>query len=169
MISEMILPEWDMEMANSRKILACVPDGKFDYKPHEKSMTLGRLASHVAEMAGWAKETMSTEKLEIDASFKPYTAATSAELLEFFDKCASASRAAIAAAKDEDYPVMWSLVFSGRTAFSMPRAVCLRSMVINHHIHHRAQLGVYLRLLGVEIPGMYGPSADERAAAAAKA
>ena len=95
-ISEMILPEWDMEMANSRKLLACVPDGKFDYKPHEKSMTLGSLAGHVAGLAGWAKETMTLEKLEIDAGYKPHVPATNAELLEMFDKCAASGRAAIA-------------------------------------------------------------------------
>ena len=169
MISEMILPEWDMEMANSRKILACVPDGKFDYQPHEKSMTLGRLASHVAELSGWAKETMTLEKLEIEPGYKPHVAATSAELLEMFDKCAGAGRAAIAAAKDEDFGKMWSLSFGGKTMFTMPRAAVLRGMVINHHVHHRAQLGVYLRMLNVAIPGMYGPSADDKPAAAAAA
>ena len=158
----MILPEWDMEMANSRKLLACVPDGKFDYKPHEKSMTLGRLAGHVAELAGWAKETMTLEKLEIEAGYKPHVPATNAELLEAFDKCAAAGRAAIAGATDEDYGKQWSLVFGGHTAFTMPRAAVLRGMVISHHIHHRAQLGVYLRMLDVKIPGMYGPSADDK-------
>lgn len=162
----MILPEWDMEMANSRKLLACVPDGKFDYKPHEKSMTLGRLASHVAELAGWAKETMTLEKLELDSSYKPHVAGTNAELLETFDKCAAAGRAAIAGAKDEDYTRMWSLSFDGHVVFTQPRAGVLRGMVMNHHLHHRAQLGVYLRLLDVAIPGMYGPSADDKGMAA---
>ena len=161
-ISEMILPEWDMEMANSRKILACVPDGKFDYKPHEKSMTLGNLAAHVAELAGWAKETMTLEKLVIEPSFKPQRPTTTAELLEVFDKCSGSGRAAIAAASDADYGKQWSLVFGEHTVFTMPRAAVLRGVVMNHHIHHRAQLGVYLRLLDVKIPGMYGPSADEK-------
>src|SRR6266851_9390068 len=133
-ISQTLLPEFDQEMANSRKLLARVPDGKFDYKPHEKSMTLGRLASHVAELSGWAKETMTLEKLEIEPSYKPHIAATSAELLEMFDKCSSAGRAAIAGAKDEDYSKQWSLVFDGHTAFTMPRAAVLRGVVINHHI-----------------------------------
>jgi uncharacterized damage-inducible protein DinB len=163
MISEMILPEWDMEMASSRKLLACVPDGKFDYKPHEKSMTLGRLASHVAELAGWAKETMTLDKLELDPSYKPHVATNNAELMEMFDQCAGAGRAAIAGAKDEDYGVMWSLVMGGQTVFSQPRAATLRGMVMNHHLHHRAQLGVYLRMLDIAIPGMYGPSADDKA------
>jgi uncharacterized damage-inducible protein DinB len=166
MISEMILPEWDAEMANTRKILACVPDSHFDYKPHEKSMTLGRLASHVAELAGWARETMTLETLSIDSSYKPHIAKNNAELLELFDKCAAAGRAAIAAAKDQDYGVMWSLVFNGQTVFSMPRIATLRGMVISHHVHHRGQLSVFLRMLNVAIPGMYGPSADEQAAAA---
>ena len=161
-ISQMILPEWDMEMANSRKLLACVPDGKFDYKPHEKSMTLGSLAGHVAGLAGWAKETMTLEKLEIEPGYKPHVPATNAELLEMFDKCVASGRAAIAGAADEDYGKPWSLVFGGHMAFTMPRAAVLRGVVMNHHIHHRAQLGVYLRLLDVKIPGMYGPSADDK-------
>lgn len=160
-MSAMFLAEWDAEMASSRKLLALVPDDKFDYKPHEKSMSLGRLANHVAEMAGWAEATMTMERLELDAGYQPEIAGTNAALLAKFDKCASSGRAAIAAASDEAFGVKWTLVFGGHEVFSQPRAGVLRGMVINHHIHHRGQLAVYLRLLNIPIPGMYGPSADE--------
>jgi uncharacterized damage-inducible protein DinB len=159
--SQMLLPEFDQEMQNTRKILECVPDGKFDYQPHPKSMTLGRLASHVSEMAGWAKTTLETEVLEMDSSFKPHIAKDKAELLATFDKNVADARALIEKATDEDWHKTWNLKFNGQTMFSMPRAACVRGMVMNHLIHHRAQLGVYLRLNDIAIPGMYGPSADE--------
>lgn len=159
-LSAMILPEWDTEMATSRKLLALIPDGRFDYKPHEKSMTMGQLANHLADMAGWAKETMTLERLELDAGFRPEVAATNAALMEKFDRCAAAGRAAIAAAADDAYAVRWTMVYAGREVMSNPRGVVLRGMIINHHIHHRGQLAVYLRLLNIPLPGIYGPSAD---------
>lgn len=160
-LSEMLLPEFDMEMANTRKLLERVPDGKFDYKPHPKSMTLGRLASHVAEMPSWATMTFKVETLTFDSSFKPFLASSTKELLETFDKHVAEGHEAIAAASDEDYWKTWRLVFNGKEMMAMPRAQVMRSMVMNHLIHHRAQLGVYLRLNDVPIVGMYGASADE--------
>jgi uncharacterized damage-inducible protein DinB len=159
--SAQLLPEFDEEMKNTRKILACVPDGKFDYQPHPKSMTLGRLATHVAEMPSWATMTISTEVLEMTPDWKPNRADTQAELLEMFDKGVTEAREKIAAATDEDWQKTWTFKFAGNTVMSMPRSVVVRSTVMNHLIHHRAQLGVFLRLNEVEIPGMYGPSADE--------
>jgi len=162
-IREMLLPEYDQEMANTRKLLERLPERITDYKPHEKSMSMTRLAGHVAELPGWAKETFTKEVLEFDMeSFKPFEPKTRNEVLEMFDKNSKAGREALAAAQDEDFPVVWSLKDTkGNTIFSMPRAGCYRGMVMNHLIHHRAQLGVYLRLNNIEIPGMYGPSADE--------
>jgi uncharacterized damage-inducible protein DinB len=160
-IGEMLLPEFDQEMANTRKLLELVPEDKLDYKPHEKSMTLGRLAGHTAEMATWGATTLSTERLDLTAGAKPFSPASRVELLAGFDKGVAEARAAIAAAKDEDMAVIWTLTYAGQTIFSMPRVAVIRAMVMNHTIHHRAQLGVYLRLNEVEIPGMYGPSADE--------
>jgi uncharacterized damage-inducible protein DinB len=159
--SQILLPEFDNEMQNTRKILERVPDGKFDYQPHPKSMTLGRLASHVAELPGWAKMTLEVEVLELDSSFKPHIAKNTAELLAIFDKNVAEARARIEKASDEDWHKMWSLKFNGQTLITMPRAACMRGLVMNHLIHHRAQLGVFLRLNDVAIPGMYGPSADE--------
>jgi uncharacterized damage-inducible protein DinB len=161
-ISETLLPEYDQEMASTRKMLACVPDALFAWKPHAKSMALGRLASHIAEMPNWAEMTVKLPKLVIGPDFKPFAVATQAELLESFDKFAADGRTAIAGASDEDLAKIWELEFNGRTVISMPRSAVLRNMVMNHMIHHRAQLGVYLRLNDVAIPGMYGPSADER-------
>lgn len=159
--SQTLLPEFDEEMKNTRKILECVPDGKFDYLPHTKSMSLGRLASHVAELPAWASTTLDTEVLEMGPEFKPNVAATRQELLQIFDKGVADARAKIAAATDAAWQVTWTFKYDGKTVMSMPRAAVVRSVVMNHLIHHRAQLGVYLRLNDVAIPGMYGPSADE--------
>jgi uncharacterized damage-inducible protein DinB len=139
-----------------------VPDGKFDYKPHEKSMTLGQLASHVATIPGWAVYTLDRELLELGADAKPPVGTTRAELLEMLDKNIADARARIAEASDEDWQKIWTFKWAGQTIFSMPRAEVIRGMVMNHLIHHRAQLGVYLRLNDVMFPGMYGPSADEK-------
>lgn len=159
-ISETLLPEFDQEIANTRKILDCVPEDKFAWKPHAKSMTLGRLASHVAEMPQWSLHTITEEKLELTPDMKPFNAATKAELIETLDRNAAAARGAIAGASDEHLAKTWTLIYGGQPVFSMPRAVVLRSMVMSHMIHHRGQLSVYLRLNDVAIPGMYGPSAD---------
>jgi uncharacterized damage-inducible protein DinB len=160
-ISQTLLPEFDEEMKNTRKLLECVPDGKFDYQPHPKSMSLGRLASHVAELPGWAKTTLEVELLELGPEFKAHIAATRAELLDTFDKGVTEAREKIAAATDEDWQKMWTFKYGGKVVMSMPRAAVMRGVVMNHLIHHRAQLGVFLRLNDVAIPGMYGPSADE--------
>ena len=160
-IAQMLLPEFYQEIKNTRKLLECVPDGKFDYKPHYKSMTLGRLAGHVAELPSYATVTMSTDSFEVPDNYQPFVPKSKKEVLESFDKHAAEARAAIASATDEQLGKAWSLRARGKEMFSMPRAAVLRAMVMNHLIHHRAQLGVYLRLNNVAIPGMYGPSADD--------
>ena len=159
-ISETLLPEFDREMANSRKMLDVVPEDKFGWKPHEKSFSLGRLASHVAEMPGWATVTITQDSLELTPGQKPFNAATKAELLAAFDKNTSEARAALAGASDEHLHKNWKFIYGGHTIFDQPRTHVLRDMVLSHMIHHRGQLSVYLRLLDVPIPGMYGPSAD---------
>jgi uncharacterized damage-inducible protein DinB len=159
--SQNLLPEFDEEMKNTRKILECVPDGKFDYKPHPKSMTLGRLAAHVAGLPSWTNYTLDIEELNLTPDFKPEEAGSRTELLTTFDKNVVSAREKIAAASDEDWRVVWTLKFAGNPIFSMPRSTVMRSTIMNHLVHHRAQLGVYLRLNDIAIPGMYGPSADE--------
>jgi uncharacterized damage-inducible protein DinB len=165
--SETLLPEFDEEIKNTRKLLECVPDGNFDYKPHPKSMTLGRLATHVAEIPSWTGYTLDLEVLELQPDFKPTLAASRAELLQILDKGAAEAREKIAAASDEDWGKIWTFKYAGKTVMSMPRSAVMRGTIMNHLIHHRAQLGVYLRLNEVAIPGMYGPSADDQKSQAA--
>ena len=161
-IAQMLLPEFDQEMANTRKMLERVPDGIFDYKPHQKSMTLGRLAAHTAEIPSYATATLRVERMDFTGEEKSFTPTTRKELLDSFDKYVAESREMLSKATDEDLMKTWTLTFKGQQIFSMPRAAVLRVMVMSHLIHHRAQLGVYLRMNNVEIPGMYGPSADEK-------
>jgi len=159
--SQALLPEFEEEMKNTRKLLECVPDGKFDYQPHTKSMTLGRLASHVAELPWWGTVTLDTEVLDMQPDQKPAVYSTRAELLAAFDKHVAETRGKVAKATDEDWAKTWTFKYAGQQIMSMPRSAVMRSVVMNHLVHHRAQLGVFLRLLDVAIPGMYGPSADE--------
>jgi len=165
MINQALLPEFDMEMANTRKTLERVPDDKLGWKPHEKSMTLGRLAGHLAELPGWAANTLEADTLDIAPVGKPayqaLTATSRKEVLEQFDKHVKAARAAIAGASDAELMKSWSLLKGGQTLMTMPKIAVLRGFVMNHTIHHRAQLGVYLRLNDISVPSIYGPSADE--------
>jgi len=165
-LSEGLLPEFDQEMASTRKTLERVPDSQFGWKPHEKSMTLGRLASHVAESPGWAATTIETDSLDLAPPgappFKPVTADTRQEVLAIFEKNIAAARAAIAGASDDHLAKPWSLLMGGKTILTLPRMSVLRTFVMNHTIHHRAQLGVYLRLNNIPLPAIYGPSADEQ-------
>ncbi|HLW43129.1 MAG TPA: DinB family protein [Candidatus Acidoferrales bacterium] len=164
-IRDGILPEFDHEIASTRKVLERVPEGKPDYKPHEKSMAMGRLAGHTAEIPGWAKETVLQDSIEIrqgDPKNVALVMTSRKQLLEEFDKRAAAGRAAIAGASDEQLMKPWSLIANGKTIFTLPKIAVLRGFVMNHLIHHRAQLGVYLRLNNVPVPSIYGPSADEQ-------
>ena len=166
-INQALLPEFDQEMANTRKTLERVPDDKLGWKPHEKSMMLGRLAGHVAEMPYWAVETITKDSFDMMPAGvpppQPTIAKSRRENLEMFDKNVAAARAALASASDEHLMKPWSLMRGGQTIFSMPRIAVIRGMIMNHMIHHRAQLGVYLRLNNIPLPALYGPSADEGA------
>ena len=159
--SKTLLPEFDEEMKNTRKLLECVPDGKFDYQPHPKSMTLGRLASHVAELPSWTAATVDLDVLELPADFKPEIATSRDELLRKFDAGVAEARGKIETTTDVHWAQMWTFKYAGKTIMTMPRAAVMRGVIMNHLIHHRAQLGVFLRLNDVAIPGMYGPSADD--------
>ncbi len=160
-ISEALLPEFDMEMANTRKALERVPDAKFGWKPHEKSWAMGGLAGHLANLPGWGTTTVNTEELNLVPPFTMPPMNTSTELLAMFDKNVREARAAIAGASDDHLRGPWSLKVQGKTMMTMPRVAVLRNMVFNHIVHHRGQLTVYLRLNDIPVPGMYGPSADE--------
>ncbi len=160
-IAERLLPEFDKEMNSTRKMLEAVPDGKMDFKPHERSMPLGKLAGHIAELPSWTKSTFSSTLLEIGPDYKPFNPQSPNEVREEFEKRAAEAREWLAKATDEDMEVNWEFKWGGQTIISQPRYEVYREWVINHLVHHRAQLSVYLRLLDIKIPGMYGPSADE--------
>jgi len=160
-----LLPEWDQEMAGLRKTLERIPDDKLDWKPHEKSMTFGGLATHLANLPHWAKVTMETDDLDYapvgEEPQREEAVESVQHALELFDARLAEARAAIAAARDERLLGPWTLLAGGETLFTMPRIAVLKSMIVNHMIHHRAQLGVYLRLNDLPVPALYGPSADE--------
>lgn len=165
-IAQVFLAEFDHEMNNTRRMLECVPDEALDFKPHAKSMTMGRLAGHVAEMPGWGVHTAELDKLDIRPPdgpvFEAFEAPSRKAALELFDKHVAEARTAIAQVSDDAMSTSWTLLMQDRPVFTMPRITVLKSMILNHIIHHRAQLSVYLRMNEVAIPGMYGPSADER-------
>ena len=165
MISQSLLPEFDMEMANSRKVLERVPEGQLAFRPHPKSYTLGRLAGHIAEMPMWALMTLGQDELELRPTGPAYAAhvlESRAATLAFFDETLRKARALLELATDETMMRPWTLKDQGKTVLVMPKVAVFRSFVMNHMIHHRAQLGVYLRMNDVPVPGLYGPSADEQ-------
>jgi uncharacterized damage-inducible protein DinB len=163
--AEMTLPEFDEEMAKTRKVLERVPEDKVDWKPHPKSNTIGWNANHLADLPRWVSVTLNHSEFDFAPVDGPRyqlpTLRTSRELVELFDRNVAEARRAIAEASDEDVMKPWSLKQAGTVLFTMPKAVCLRSFGFNHMIHHRAILCVYLRLNDVAVPGMYGPSGDE--------
>ena len=165
MISEALLPEFDHEMANTRKTLERCPTEKFDFKPHPKSFAMGALATHIADTPHWAVEIIDKPSFDVaPAGAPPFREAplkTREEVLERFDRNVSAARAAIAKASDEDLKQPWSLLAGGQNIFTLPRVAVWRFMIVSHVIHHRAQLGVYLRLNDIPVPALSGPSADE--------
>jgi len=164
-ISASLIPEFDNEMASTRKHLERVPHDKPDWKPHEKSMAMGGLATHVSNIPTWVVYTIAQDTLDLAPGGKPMPspemAKTQEELLATFDRNVAKARAAIAGASDEELFKPWSLQSNGTTLMTLPKVAVLRSFVMNHLIHHRAQLGVYLRLNDIPVPSVYGPSADE--------
>jgi uncharacterized damage-inducible protein DinB len=159
-ISAALLPEFDQEMATTRRTLERVPEDKFGWKPHEKSMSLGHLASHLAEMPGFAVAGLTMDSLDL-ANYKPWEAKSREEVLARFDQNVAGARAAIGSADDAKYMSNWSLLQDGKTLMTMPKVAVVRVFMMNHTIHHRGQLSVYLRLNNVAVPSIYGPSADE--------
>ena len=170
-IAQGLLAEFDMEMASTRRTLERLPEDKLDWTPDPKSMSMGRLAAHVAEMPGWAALALGTDELDFAAgAYTPVVATSREHVLEILDGNVKAARAAIAGASDADFMKPWTLRQGEQIFFTMPKIAVLRGMVMNHTIHHRGQLTVYYRLNGVPVPALYGPSADEPGfTAAAKA
>jgi uncharacterized damage-inducible protein DinB len=163
-LGESMLPEFDHEMANTRKTLERIPEDKLDWKPHEKSTPMRGLATHLSNLVSWAVHVVESDELDAAPGGVPLRAKpveTVQEALETFDRNVAAARAALGGAGDEHLLKPWTLLANGRTVFTQPRAGVLRGMIMNHTIHHRAQLAVYLRLNDVPVPALYGPSADE--------
>jgi uncharacterized damage-inducible protein DinB len=161
-IVDALLPEYDREMGLTRRLLARVPDEHFAWQPHAKSMTLGRLAEHLAELPQWAAIAANQDGIEMAPKPPGHRPpATRAAVLELFDRNVAAGRAALAGKTDAELMAPWKLTQAGRELFTMPKAAVLRNFVLNHVIHHRGQLSVYLRMHDIPLPSIYGPSADE--------
>jgi uncharacterized damage-inducible protein DinB len=165
-IYQMFLPEFDRESANTRKTLERVPDDKWDWKPHQKSGTLGWLAGHVATLNDWTTQTIKTDQLDFapvnGPRYEQPKTQNRKELIEVFDRLTGEARAAIDGVSDEALMKPWTLLMGGQALFTMPRAAVLRGFCFNHLIHHRGQLTMYLRALDIPVPALYGPSADEK-------
>jgi uncharacterized damage-inducible protein DinB len=158
-IGQSLLPEFDQEMATTRKMLERVPSEKASWKPHAKSFALGHLAQLLSWMPGWITNAVKTTELNL-ATAGGYSFEATEALIDTFDKNVAEARAALAAVKDKDLEVSWSLKHGDHVLFTTSRAEVIRQN-INHLIHHRGQLSVYLRLIDVPVPSIYGPTADE--------
>lgn len=161
-----LLPEFDHETAVTRTLLERVPDDKAGWAPHPRSMTLGRLAIHLASIPNWVVPTLRDDELDLAPIGKPAWLPpewqSAAHALDVFAASIAKARAALVATADLEMGTLWTLKKGGEKMFTMPRGAVLRSFVFNHSIHHRAQLGVYLRLLDIPVPSMYGPTADTK-------
>ncbi len=161
-IASAFLAELENEAKVTRTCLERVPADKFDWQPHEKSMTFGRLAVHCAEMFGWTKETLKSDVLDFaNFDFKPFEPKSSEDLLAFFDEHIAVAKSILAETSDETFFTDWTMRNGEQVYFTMPKVAVMRSFVMNHIIHHRGQLSVYLRLNDIPVPSIYGPSADE--------
>ncbi len=161
-INAALIAELQHEATTSRAVLERVPEDKFDWTPHEKSMTFGRLATHVAEMFAWTQTTLETPELDFAKEpFEPFEPKTNADLLEYFDNCVKQAITSLENATDESFMKDWTMRNGDEIYFTMPKIQVLRTFCMNHIYHHRGQLSVYLRLNDIPVPAIYGPSADE--------
>jgi uncharacterized damage-inducible protein DinB len=158
-----LITEFEHEAQTTRKHLERLPEDKLDWRPHEKSFTAAELASHIAEMIGWAEAILNQDELDFDpATYKPYLATSNADLLKTFDDNVVKAKQALSGVTDETLEQPFSFKIMGQVQFERPKADVFRDVALSHIIHHRGQLSVYLRLLNVAVPGSYGPSADEQ-------
>lgn len=164
-IAQAILPEFDQEMATTRVMLARVPEDRAGWRPHPKSWTLGDLVSHLANLPAWGVYTLREDAIDLHppggAPMPSPRYGGRDDNLATFDRHVAEARALLAAASDADFAKPWSLKRGGAVLLTLPRVVCIRSFVLNHMVHHRGQLSVYLRLNDVPLPPVYGPTADE--------
>ena len=163
-IRDALLPEFDQEMKVTRSVLAALPEAKTAFRPHAKSWTAGELSLHVANVPWWLVSTLESSELDLappgGPAWTPPVFESQAATLAYFDKNVAAARSKLASASDADLQVPWTLKAGDRSFFTLPRVACVRSFVMNHLIHHRGQLSVYLRLCDVAVPSIYGPTAD---------
>lgn len=162
MLNQTLLPEFDLEMNNTRKLLERVQAEKFTWKPHNKSFSFGDLATHLAQLPSWGSTIMSSDELDIGVSFPRPEVKSTQDILSIFDKNVRDARSALMNAKDEEFMKPWTLRKGNQEIFTLPKVAVVRAMVLNHVIHHRGQLSVYLRLNDIPVPSIYGPSADEQ-------
>ena len=164
-IRDGLLPEFDHEMATTRRLLERVPEAEFAWKPHARSMALGQLAGHIVNLPHWCSATLATTVFDLDdlpVATGPQLPASRAALIEEFDAKVSAARNQLTSTTDAEFMTPWTLKKGGQEVFTLPRISAIRSFVMNHLIHHRGQLSVYLRLKDVPLPSIYGPTADEQ-------
>ena len=155
--------EFQHETATTRRHLERLTENRFGWRPHQKSFTAGELASHLVDCVGWAASILHQEEVDIDpATWRPFIATSSAQLLSTFDEKVAAGTRALSGATEEHLAGLWRLKVKGKTRFERPRSMVFRDFTLSHMIHHRGQFSVYLRLLNVPVPGSYGPTADER-------
>ena len=164
-IKDALLPEFDHEMATTRRLLERLPEAEFAWKPHDRSMALGQLAGHIANLPQWCSATLASTVFDLDAlpiDARPQLPASRAAVLEEFDGKVAAARNLLTSTTDAEFMTPWTLKKGGQEVFTLPRISAIRSFVMNHLIHHRGQLSVYLRLKDVPLPSIYGPTADEQ-------
>ena len=162
-IKDALLPEYDHEMATTRRLLERVPEHEFGWKPHERSMSLGQLSGHLANLPTWCSAVLDAAFFDLASAgddVRTKTPASRDALLTEFDTKVAAARAKLASCSDADMHAAWTLKQGGHEVFTLPRISAIRSFVMNHSIHHRGQLSVYLRLKDVPLPAIYGPTAD---------
>lgn len=158
-----LLPEFDREMATTRKLLERLPEARLGWKPHQRSMSLARLATHLAELPQWSLHIIQEDEVDLKGDYQPREEPSVAAILSQFDKAVADCRKAMASKSDAELMAPWTFKVNGKKMFTVPRVAIMRSMLFNHMVHHRGQLSVYLRLNDVPLPAMYGPSADEGA------
>jgi uncharacterized damage-inducible protein DinB len=165
-MNQALLGELDHEMSGTRKTLERVPDDKLAWKPHPKSYSMGELAAHLAEMPTWASVTLEQDSFDVNppsgSTYQRPSLKSRKEILDAFDQNLASARAVLAKITDQQLMQPWSLLNAGKATMTMPKIAVFRSFILNHNIHHRAQLGVYLRLNDIPVPSLYGPSADEK-------
>ena len=161
-INEGFLIEIDRETTNTRRLLERIEDKHFSYKPHEKSMSLGALANHIVELHNWVKAGLSVDEFDLAVHYKPLKATSKDELLSILNDGLAINKSFIESMTDLEWQKLWKMTYGDHIIAEVPKIGALRFIIQNHLIHHRGQLTVYMRLLDIPLPGLYGPSADEQ-------